>query len=83
MLMAKDGRAGAWATVCLDNEDVSAPHLLDAEVGQAIRRLTLGGELTVTREEFAEGLGGSADRQIPACRSAPQGLHVTVECDHL
>ncbi len=50
MFLGRGGVAGDELRGRLANEElVSAPHLLDAEVGQALRRLSMQREITVNR----------------------------------
>ncbi len=50
MFLGRGGVAGDELRERLANEElVSAPHLLDAEVGQALRRLSMQREMTVNR----------------------------------
>lgn len=49
----------ALAALLVDNEPVSAPHLVDVEVGQVLRRFVLRGRLaTGMAEEMLEELSG-------------------------
>lgn len=57
-ILVGDGRA----TARLANEDLAAPHLLDAEVGSALRRLVHAGAVDARRA--ATGLDDLADLEI-------------------
>lgn len=47
-------------------EEICAPHLLDAEVGQAVRRLSMHGEMTIGRARASVGeLGDLPIRRYP------------------
>ena len=60
MFLGKGGEAGDELRARLSRQEViSAPHLLDAEVAQALRRLSMQGEMAINRataslDELAE-----------------------------
>ncbi len=54
LLARPDSRAGLDLGTRIEREEViHAPQLLDAEVGQALRRLTLRGRMSATRAEVS------------------------------
>ncbi|MDE2670252.1 MAG: type II toxin-antitoxin system VapC family toxin [Chloroflexota bacterium] len=56
MLLNRDQRAGVALGVRIESgEEVCAPHLLDAEVGQALRRLALQRRTTASRTRSSLG----------------------------
>lgn len=60
----------ALAAVLVDHEPVSAPHLLDVEVGQVLRRFVLHGQLD---PDIAEELLGELTA-LPVARYEHRGL---------
>ncbi|MEO0811681.1 MAG: type II toxin-antitoxin system VapC family toxin [Myxococcota bacterium] len=47
------GPAGTWAEEVLEDETLSAPHLLPAEVANILRRLSRAGEITAETADAA------------------------------
>ncbi len=56
MFLGKGGPAGDELRARLSRQDaIGAPHLLDAEVAQALRRLSIHGEMTIERANASVG----------------------------
>ena len=76
LLLRADGPAGrSLAARIAGREPVCAPHLLDAEVGQVVRRYVLRGEVSVARAAAAfEDLADLPIRRFPHTELLPRAF---------